>query len=127
MLITSAKIKGAQFEYDTEYSLKSVFPDIRALEKRGMPLGFDLISSEKEAVFECKCHKALTWRDLEKYYQHLVENTPTAKLQFLIFKLNSQPVLVFFREGDYPCIRKFEDVFGVPFQKRPKGYWLEQR
>jgi hypothetical protein len=122
MLITSAKQKGSSGEYDTEFSLKSIFPDIRALEKRGQPLGFDLLSDNKEAVFECKFHRTITWNELEGYYEKLIENTPTAKLRFVIYKTNRQPVLVFFWDDAGYCIRTFKDVFGVPFQKRPKGY-----
>jgi hypothetical protein len=121
MLIKSAKQKGNSFEYDCEYSLKAKYPDIRALEKRGGPLGLDLISDLSEVVVECKRWRTISWNELEGIYRQLMDNSPTAKERYAIYKTNFQPVLVFYFDDDKGyIIRPFEKVFGVPFLTRPK-------
>jgi hypothetical protein len=116
MLSSSRRDKGNKFEYDTEYSLKSVYPDIRALEKRGYARGYDLISEQSSVVIECKFHKTITWNELVKYYE-LTRERATGMKVLVVFKTNQQPVLVFDGYSIYP----FEAVFDVPFQIRPKG------
>lgn len=116
MLSSSRRSKGNSFEYDCEYSLKAVYPDIRATERRGFAEGYDLISEYRSTVFECKFHKSITWNELEGIYKTLEKRTLKALARFVIFKTNMQPVLVF--DGRDIC--KFETQFCVEWQKRPK-------
>jgi hypothetical protein len=115
MLRSSARDKGNRFEYDTEYSLKPKYPDIRALEKRGMAEGYDLVSIADKVAVECKAHHNISWNELKKIYD-LIQQRAYGYTLYVVFKTNRQPVLVF----DGTFIMTFDKCFNVPFLIRPK-------
>jgi len=119
----AAKSKGSQFEMDCAYSLKKVYSDIIRLGSEGFQMQFDLQSDAEEAVFECKRLKGLSWNQLVKLYDKLIDVTPTAQKRYILFQSNRQPCLVFYETSDDDCwefkIKEFESVFGVPFEKHP--------
>ena len=121
MLSGSRRNKGNQFEYNVEYSLKTCYPDIRALERRGFARGYDLISNEYKVAIECKFHQSIVWNELLKIY-HTIEKRAENNFACVVFKTNRQPVLVFNGSSIVP----FESYFGVPFKIRPKGYKEEK-
>ena len=119
----TAKSKGNTFEYECEFNLKHKYQDIRAVEKRGFVMGYDLISDYGKVVIECKFHKSMTWNELVKIYLVLDKRKPQGYQPLVIYKTNQQPVLVFYKhEGMKYCIMQFNEMFGKEFEKRPKGY-----
>jgi len=114
----TAKNKGSSFEYDCQYSLSTLYPDIWRTSERGFQLQYDLECNE--AVFECKRLKSLSWNQATKFFNKLVNKTEhLSKYRYLLFKSNQQPCLVMYVDDDLFTVRTFEDVFGVPFEKHP--------
>lgn len=118
--VRTAKSKGSQFEYDCQYSLSEIYPDIYRTAERGFQRQFDLCSDNDEVVFECKRLKGISWNQLVKFYEKLVDVTPTAKERYLLFQSNRQPCLVFYlnKLNEY-VIKEFYDVFNEFFEKHP--------
>jgi len=118
--VRAAKSKGSQFEYDCQYSLSKVFPDIYRTAERGFQMQIDLCSDEQETVFECKRLKAISWNQAKNFYLKLTDVTPTARNRYLLFQSNRQPCLVFYLDDNYGyLIQEFENVFGTQFEKHP--------
>jgi hypothetical protein len=117
-MANKSKQKGNAFEYDCQASLKQIMPDIYRTSERGYQMQYDLRSEKENSVFECKRLKAITWNSLEKFYREL-ENLVGKPKAYLLFQSNFQPCLVFYRDFDdhHLHIKRFEDVFNVPFIK----------
>lgn len=115
--VRTAKSKGNTFEYDVEYNLKKIFPNIKLLERRGFVTGMDLKDESRDVAVECKFHKAISWNELVGYYNKLTERSKM-KYNFVVFKTNRQPVLVY---NGY-SVTTFTLFFGYVFEKRPKGH-----
>src|SRR3990167_8186723 len=134
MKISARKSKGATFEYSVRDSLAQKYPDVLLTKQEGFQKQFDIwIPSAKIAV-ECKKHKGFSWNELEKYFLKLEkriqankdENDTGVYIPYLIFQGNHQPCLVMYNLLDYNenggivgklIIRKFQDVFEIPFIK----------
>lgn len=114
--VRTAKIKGSAFEYDCQYSISKIMPEIYRTSERGFQLQYDLESNT--AVFECKRLKAISWNQAKKYWLKLAEKAPEGKVPYLLFKSNRQPCLVMFDDGVLK-VMEFEDVFATPFEKHP--------
>ena len=117
--VRAAKSKGSQFEYTCQHSLKPLYYDIYRTAERGFQRQFDLCSDNFEMVFECKRLKGISWNQLVKFYEKLVDVTPTAKARFLLFQSNRQPCLVFYYNNGNYKIERFEDVWDLKFEKHP--------
>lgn len=118
--IRTAKSKGSQFEYDCQHSLKQLYSDIYRTSERGFQMQFDLCSDLFEICIECKRLKGISWNQLVKLYEKLIDVTPTARKRYVLFQSNRQPCLVFYRDKyDVYTIQKFSNFFGVPFEKHP--------
>ena len=114
----SAKVKGSSFEYDCQYSLSQLYPEIYRTSERGFQLQYDLECDN--AVFECKRLKSLSWNQAKKFYDKLESKAPNGKASFLLFKSNRQPCLVMYNNSAGALtINTFEYVFSVPFLKHP--------
>ena len=118
--VRSAKSKGSQFEYDCQYSLSKLYPEIYRTSERGFQLQYDLECNT--AVFECKRLKGMSWNQALKFFTKLLERAPDGKDIYLLFKSNRQPCLVMYfnNQGDI-IISTFETCFGnnIPFEKHP--------
>lgn len=123
--VRAAKSKGSQFEYDVQYSLGKVYPDIYRTSERGFQLEYDLHSDEGNLVVECKRLKSLSWKQAEKFYYKLADRSPEGYKPYLVFKSNQQPALVMFEKYELDkdafsiYVKKFYDVFGVTLEKHP--------
>jgi hypothetical protein len=120
--IRSAKSKGSQFEYDCQYSLSKLYPEIYRTSERGFQLQYDLECDS--AIFECKRLKSLSWNQAVKYFEKLNKVALKNKQPYLLFKSNHQPCLVMSwsslgNSNRFMLISTFEDCFGVPFLKHP--------
>ena len=116
----TAKNKGAQFEYDCQYSLKDTYTDIYRTSERGFQLQYDLRSDKGEAVFECKRLKGLSWNQAVKYFKKLQDKSPKDYKCYLLFKSNQQPCLVMHQDDctDSIYVVRFDSLFGE-FKKHP--------
>ena len=120
--VRTGKSKGSQMEYDCQYSLSKVYPDIYKTSERGFQLQYDLECDE--GVFECKRLKGMSWNQAKKFYEKLLSVAPEGKEPYLLFKSNRQPCLVMTRtwvscDTYFLCVNEFVDTFGVPFEKHP--------
>lgn len=122
-MVNKSKQKGNSFEYDCQDSLKQVMPEIYRTSERGYQRQYDLKDDKSNSVFECKRLKGISWNQLEKFYNLLImvsfkiSRKKDANV-YLLFQSNHQPCLVFYDFGDHHFhIKKFEDVFHVPFIK----------
>lgn len=113
-----AKSKGSQFEYDCQYSISKVCPEIYRTSERGFQLQYDLEGNNQ--VIECKRLKGISWNQAKKFFEKLERVRPEEKTPLLLFKSNRQPCLVMYR-SDFDIIEicDFESYFGVEFQKHP--------
>ncbi len=111
----SAKIKGSAFEYDCQYSLGKIYPEIWRTSERGFQLQYDLESDNH--VFECKRLAGMSWNQAVKFFEKLESKAPKGKIGKLLFKSNRQPCLVMERIVGEIQVKIFEDVFMVPFEK----------
>jgi hypothetical protein len=116
--VRAAKSKGSQFEYDCQYSLSKIYPDIYRTSERGFQRQYDLASEKFFVAFECKRLKSLSWNQAKKYYEKLKEKAPNCNC-YLLFKSNQQPCLVMTEDTNKLIIQTFEDYFNVPFLKHP--------
>lgn len=116
--VRSAKSKGSSYEYDCQYSLSKIYPDIYRTSERGFQLQYDLEC--ERAVFECKRLKSMSWNQTVKFFEKL--ETKSKKRAFLLFQSNHQPCLVMYRTLVNPetlVVMTFEDYFNTPFEKHP--------
>lgn len=118
--VRAAKQKGAALEYSVQYSLSGIYLDIYRTSERGFQRQFDLCSDTHKVAVECKRLKSLSWAKAEEFFNKLCLVASEYKC-YLIFKSNNQPCLVMYKNGGSNIITvvKFEDFFGVPFQKHP--------
>lgn len=118
--VRTAKSKGSQFEYDVQYSLSKIYPDIYRTSERGFQRQYDLHSDNFKIAVECKRLKGISWNALRDFYINLAMKSKI-KNCYVIFQCNRQPCLVFqFNVNtDSFMIMDFEDTFGVPFLKHP--------
>lgn len=117
----TAKSKGSKLEYDVQYSLKRLYPDIYLTKERGFQRRFDICSDEHKIAIECKRHKTSSWSELLHYISLLEMYSPPDYKRYVIFKPNRQPALVFMYDaavGDY-VMRTFANVFGRTLQDHP--------
>lgn len=123
MKTSSAKSKGSQFEYDCQYSLSKLYPEIWRTSERGFQLQYDL--EDRYNVYECKRLKSMSWNQAKKFFIKLDRECPKdedgdKKFPFLLFKSNRQPCLVMYFDGDMSiAVKEFGEFFGVPFEKHP--------
>lgn len=119
--VRSAKSKGSQFEYDCQYSLSKLYPEIYRTSERGFQLQYDLECDTR--VFECKRLKSMSWNQAVKFYLKLEGKTPKGKYPVLLFKSNQQPCLAMYRANmqvsNIIIVGTFEDVFMTTFEKHP--------
>ena len=116
--VRTAKNKGSSFEYDCQYSLSQIYPEIYRTSERGFQLQYDLECDKY--VFECKRLKGISWNQCVKFYDKLQEKIPFGKIGYLLFQSNRQPCLVMSKtlNGGYQ-INQFENVFNTDFLKHP--------
>jgi hypothetical protein len=118
--VRTAKSKGSQLEYDTEYSLKPIMSDIYRTSERGFQKQYDLRSDMHNVCIECKRLKGISWNELVKFHEKLDNVAEEDSKRFIVFKSNRQPALVFLHDGVIGYhILTFEQFFEVPFQKHP--------
>lgn len=123
--VRTAKSKGSQLEYDTQYNLERIgFTVIRTAE-RGYQKQFDLLAEDKGYVYaiECKRLKGISWNQAEKFFKKLQEVHPEADNHFLVFQSNLQPPLCMMSvnkdDSEMITVVKFEDYFNVTWEKHP--------
>ena len=121
--VRAAKQKGSSFEYDVQYSLTAIYPDIYRTAERGFQLQYDLHCEASQRVIECKRLKGISWNQLARFFKKLDEVTDPKYKKYICFQSNRQPCLVFERIQKSPVqifrIKKFEYVFNTPFEKHP--------
>ena len=116
--VRTAKKKGNAFEYDVQYSLKSVFNDITLTKERGFQKEYDMYTDEGRAVIECKRLAGISWNKAKKFLDKLEALFPKGYKSYLIFKSNRQPCLVMTRDlAGEVTIKTFDNYFGVRFVK----------
>ena len=116
----TAKNKGSQFEYDCQYSLKPLYPDIYRTVERGFQMQYDLRSDKARLAFECKRLKGFTWNQIKGYLDKLHSKIPDSEtLAYLLFKGNNQPCLVAYYDRGFMIVREFEQEFSLRFEKHP--------
>lgn len=145
------KQKGNSFEYDCQQSLQQCFKNVARTAERGYQMQYDLTiykddTPEILAIIECKRLKGISWNELEKFYKKLCSKSPSQRIEnhlsgelkyihsyniicYVLFQSNHQPCLVYSYYNNIPSIKRFEDVFGVPFIKHkstrpPKIMWV---
>jgi len=116
--VRTAKAKGSSFEYDCQHSLKAKYPEIYRTSERGFTRQFDLCDDKSLSAFECKRLKGISWNQLVKFYNKLEEKAGMGN-NFVLFKSNNQPCLVFYVSDFGYTINTFEAVFKTPFEKHP--------
>ena len=109
----TARVKGSQFEIDSEHSLRPIYPDIRRTGGEGMYMQYDLQTDNGKIVFECKRLKGISWNELTKLLDKLNSVKPEGYGGLILFKSNFQPCLVF--NGRY--INTFMNYFNTSFHK----------
>ena len=114
VLRRSAKNKGSQFEYSVFDSLLPIYPDLKLTKELGFVLQYDLVSEKNRLAIECKFHKTMSWNEMKKIHNKLIEVASDYSEHVLIFKTNRQPVLAF----DGMIVMEFENIFAVPFIQR---------
>jgi len=117
--VRTAKAKGSSFEYDCQYSLGKIYPDIFRTSERGFTLQYDLQTDNGHAVFECKRLKALSWNQAVKFFKKLQEKSPNGYRPYLLFQSNRQPCLVMYSDPlTYEIyITQYETLFKRRFEK----------
>ena len=113
----SAKSKGSQWEMDSEYSLKALYPNIRRLGGEGQYRQIDLIDDVEEVAVECKRHHKFSWNELKGYLDKLEDRKPEGYMGFLVFREDRQPAKVMTYVNNVAMVALFEDLFVVPFVK----------
>lgn len=117
--VRTAKDKGSQMEYDTQYSLQSVYSDICRTAERGFQQQYDLRSDDHKVAIECKRLKGMSWNQAKRFFIKLESKVPKGYIGLLIFKSNQQPALVMYRDGYQIFVTEFVEYFGVQFEKHP--------
>ena len=116
--------KGNGFEFNTAYSMMLSGYEVKRPDTN--IAGVDLIASIAgvgKLFIECKFHKKFSWNELEKYYKKTEVIAKERGVNFMIiFKSNQQPVLIMMDQEGCKVVIKYDDYFGVEWQKRPKGY-----
>jgi hypothetical protein len=128
-----AKQKGNSFEYDCQQSLEqNIFQNVTRTSERGYQRQYDLevrdnATQKIVAIIECKRLKGISWNQAFVFYDKLsnkavfmvqqVGATSIVPKPYLLFQSNHQPCLVMYLCDDELTVRRFEDVFGVPFIK----------
>lgn len=115
----TAKVKGAKLEYDVQYSLSSIYPDIYRTAERGFQMQYDLRSDNHKVAIECKRLKGISWNQLIKIYKKLCTKAPIFYETYVIFKSNQQPCLVFYKDNLVYTIKEFDTVFNRTLQNHP--------
>lgn len=116
--MNKSKQKGNAFEYDVQYSLSKVYPDITRTAERGYQRQFDLISEKYNVAIECK-RMTLTWNEIIKTFDKLVGVTPREYYPILIIKPNNTEPLVMQSRGILIAWSNHFDGNDCPFQKHP--------
>lgn len=116
--VRTRKAKGSALEYDVQYSLTPIYPDIYRTSERGYQRQFDLHSEKDSVAIECKRLKGISWNQLVKFYKKL-EKVSECDVNLIVFKSNLQPALVFQESLSGYVILEFKDAFNVPFLKHP--------
>ena len=111
--IRHSKASGSAFEYDIQYSLTKMYPDIYLTKQRGFQLMYDVQTDEGKMVIECKRLKGISWNTLVKLYDKLQQVKPVGYWGIIAFKSNQQPCLIY----NGHTIKTFEDYFELPFLK----------
>lgn len=117
--VRAAKSKGAQMEYNTQFSLNEAGYNFFRTSERGFQLQYDLQDDNYKAVIECKFLKTITWNQAKAFFLKLCSKAPENYETYLIYKTNQQPVLVMYNDEEKLVVAEFEDVFNVPFLKHP--------
>ena len=134
MEISNRKSKGSQFEMSVRDSLVQKYLDVILTKQEGYVKQYDIWIPSAKIAIECKRHKGFSWNELEKYFLKLEkriqankdENDTSVYTPYLIFQGNHQPCLVmcnFYIPNEIITsfnsiiIKKFEDIFEIPFIK----------
>lgn len=119
MKVSARKSKGSSFEYDCQHSLSAIYPNIYRTSERGFQRQFDLCCESSSLAIECKKHKEMSWNKAKKLYEKLCK-VSKMNHNYLLFKPNQNPCLVFFEEtkGQF-TIKEFEHVFNCSFEVHP--------
>lgn len=115
--IRGSKSKGSQFEMSVRDSLIVKYPNMLLTKQEGYVTQYDLIDRTERICIECKKHKGFSWNEIEKYYYKLYEKAPVSYNCYVIFQANRQPCLVMGPSEIGLVVRKFIEVFDVPFIK----------
>jgi len=115
--IRGAKSKGSQFEMDCEYSLQQYYHDCYRTHERGYIKQYDIYSEQSKSVFECKCHKSMSYTQAKKYFLKL-QSLSEGNRPYLIYKTNQQPILVMYSDA-FIKVTEFTNLWGE-FKKHPK-------
>jgi hypothetical protein len=116
--VRAAKSKGSNLEYDVCYSLNKKYPDTYLTKQLGFQQQQDVRNDKSKFVIECKRLKSISWNQCVKFLDKLRSVAPKDYDCYLVFKSNQQPALVMYRFDELPImIKKFEDVFQIPFLK----------